>query len=244
MRATLLTALCAVAVAAPVHAQTSGRIRISVNVAQQVTSRSLDQSFSVPINVESAPITSSIDVPSAPLFDIGGSYRLIDRLSVGVAVSSLSRNVSASVDAQIPHPFFFNTLRPISGELTALQHKERAVHISALYVVPAGTKVDIGLFGGPSSISLKQDFVTDIDYTATYPYDAATFTGAPTETISKSVMGYNVGADVSYRLSPAVAVGGLIRFTGGSATITVGSGNDVDAKVGGLQAGGGIRFIF
>jgi hypothetical protein len=91
---------------------------------------------------------------------------------------------------------------------------------------------------------VKQDFVTDVDYTASYPFDTATFSGAPTESISKGVMGYNVGADVSWRLSRMLALGGLIRFTGASTSLTVASGNDVDVKIGGLQTGVGIRILF
>lgn len=243
MRATLLTMLCVVGLAQGASAQ-SERVRISVNAAAQVTSRTLTQSFTVPINVEPASISTSIDQASAPLFDIGGSYRFVTRLAVGVSVSSLSRNVDGTLDAKIPHPFFFNVPRSISGDLSGLQRKETGVHIYAMYFIPVGGKLDIGLFGGPSHFNVKQDLVTDVTYSATYPYDAATFTGAPTETISASANGYNVGADVSWRLSKVLAIGGLIRFTGASTTFSVASGNDVDADLGGLQTGAGIRVLF
>ena len=216
MRTTILTALCVVGLAQSAHAQSGQRLRISINAADQVSSRTLTQNFTVPINVESAPIATSIDLASAPMFDIGGSYRFLSRLAAGVSVSSLSRDVDGTLDAKIPHPFFFNAPRAISGNLSGLQHKEMGVHIYAMYLVPVGRKLDVGVFGGPSHFNVKQDFVTDVDYTASYPFDTATFSGAPTENISKGVMGYNVGADVSWRLSRMLALGGLIRFTGAS----------------------------
>lgn len=244
MRAPILAALCLAGLAHSAYAQSGDRIRISVNAADQVTSRTLTQSFSVPINVETAPITSSIDLASSPMFDIGGSYRFLNRLAVGVSVSSLSRDVDGTLDAKIPHPFYFSQLRPISGNLSGLQHKEIGVHIYAMYIVPIGGKLDVGVFGGPSRFNVKQDFVTDVDYTASYPFDTATFTGAPTENVSASVIGYNVGADISWRLTKMLAIGGLIRFTGASTTLSVASGNEVDAKIGGLQTGAGVRIIF
>lgn len=244
MRAAFLSMLCLAAVALPASAQSPGRIRISVNAADQVTSRTLTQSFTLPINVESAPISTSIDQASAPMFDVGGSYRFLARLAAGVSVSSLSRDVDGTLNGKIPHPFFFNLPRTISGDLSGLQHKETGVHIYAMYLVPIGSRLDIGIFGGPSHFSVKQDLVTDVSYTASYPFDAATFTGAPTQTVSTSVNGYNVGADVSWRFSRALAVGGLIRFTGASTTLSVASGNEVDADIGGLQTGAGIRIFF
>jgi hypothetical protein len=244
VRATVFAALCLVALAPGVQAQSTGRVRISVNAADQVTSRTLTQSFSVPINVEPAPISTSIDLARAPMFDVGGSFRFLNRLAAGVSVSSLSRDVDGTLDAKIPHPFFFNLPRTVDGDLSGLQHKETGVHIYAMYFVPIGGKLDIGLFGGPSHFNVKQDFVTDINYSATYPYDTASFTGAPTETVSASVNGYNVGADVSWRFSRLLAIGGLIRFTGASTTFSVASGNDVNADIGGLQTGVGIRIIF
>jgi outer membrane protein with beta-barrel domain len=244
VRSAVLAALCVVGLAHAARAQPGDRLRVSVNAAAQVTSHTLTQSFTIPINVESAPISTSLDLTSAPMFDIGASYRILNRLAVGVSATSLSRSIDGTFQAKIPHPFFFNTLRPISGDLSGLTHKEVGAHIYAMYFVPVSSKLDVGIFGGPSHFSVKQDFVTDVDYTSSYPFDTATFTGAPTETVSRGATGYNVGADVSWRLSKVLAVGGLIRVTGASTTFTVASGNTIDADVGGLQTGAGVRIMF
>lgn len=251
MRATLLAAVCMVAFAHGAQAQPARRaraqsqkIRISINAADQVTSRTLSQNFSVPVNAEPASIATAIDVMSAPMFDVGGSYRFLNRLAAGVAYSVLSKTVGGTVDAKIPHPFFFNQPRSISGDLSDLQHRESTVHVFAMYMLPLSARLEIGVFGGPSFFSVKQDFANDIQYQASYPFDTASFSGAPTETISRSATGYNVGTDIAWRLSKTLAVGGLIRFTGASTTFDVTSGNTVDADIGGLQTGAGIRIIF
>jgi hypothetical protein len=244
VRVAVLTALCLVGFSHAGHAQSGDRLRVSVNAAAQVTSRTLTQSFSVPINVESASISTSLDLKSAPMFDIGASYRIVKRLAVGVSATSLSRDIDGTLDAKIPHPFFFSTFRPVSGDLSGLTNKEVGAHIYAMYFIPAGDKLDIGVFGGPSHFSVKQEFVTDVDYTSSYPFDTATLTGAPTETISMGATGFNIGTDVSWRLSKVLAVGGLIRFTRASTTFTVANGNTIDADIGGLQTGAGVRILF
>jgi hypothetical protein len=62
--------------------------------------------------------------------------------------------------------------------------------------------------------------------------------------VSGSAFGFNVGADVGYRVTPTVSLGGLLRFARGSTTLDAGSGNEADLSAGGLMAGGGIRFRF
>jgi hypothetical protein len=242
MRAAILASLCLVGVAQVAHAQE--RLRISINAADQVTSRTLNQNFTVPINVEDAPISTSIEIANAPMFDIGASYRFLNRLAAGLSVSTLSRDVDGTLNAKIPHPFYFTMPRAIDGTIPGMHHQEIGVHVYAMYFIPLTGKLDLGVFGGPSHFSVKQDFATDVDYTASYPFDTATFTGAPLERISASVTGYNVGVDISWRVAHMLAVGGLIRFTGASTTFTVASGNQVNADLGGLQTGVGVRIIF
>jgi hypothetical protein len=178
------------------------------------------------------------------MFDIGVAYRFMGQLAAGFSVTTLSRDIDGTLSAQIPHPFYFNQPRSIGGTLPGMHHQETAIHIYAMYFVPLGSKLDLGLFGGPSHFTVKQDFATDVDYDATYPYDTATFTGAPLERISGSANGYNVGVDIAWHLSRMFAVGGLIRFTGASTTLTVDTRNTVDADIGGLQTGAGLRIIF
>jgi hypothetical protein len=100
------------------------------------------------------------------------------------------------------------------------------------------------VFGGLSVFNAKQDLVTDVTYTESYPYDTATFTGATVSRQSVTKSGYNVGADVSWMFSERVGVGGLVRFSRATADYSVSSTNQVSVDLGGLQAAAGIRFRF
>jgi hypothetical protein len=98
---------------------------------------------------------------------------------------------------------------------------------------------------GPSFYSVKQDFVTDISYSETYPYDSATFAGATLVGQSQRKTGFNVGVDVGLRLARSVGVGGLFRYSKASLDFAVPNvSTPVKIDAGGLQAGGGLRLYF
>src|SRR5262249_1711439 len=124
-----------------------------------------------------------------------------------------------------------------------LERNELATHIQAVYVVPRG-KLDVAIAGGPSWFNVKQDLVTDVIYTETYPYDVATFTSATTNRATKSAVGFTVGVDVGIRFNAIVGVGGLVRFTRAPTDLSAANGVAVKVNAGGVQVGGGLRVYF
>ena len=156
MRATILLTIVIVGLSPAAQAQSAAeRVRVSVNGATQPTTRTVSQSFSLTKNLEKAPITAGIDLAGSPLFDVGVSVRLIQRLAVGVAVSSLSRTVDGTVNAKIPHPFYFNALRTIDASLSGLKQSEMAVHIAATYFIPISPKLRVSRARCASSSSKR-----------------------------------------------------------------------------------------
>lgn len=59
--------------------------------------------------------------------------------------------------------------------------------------------------------------------------------------ISKTTVGLNVGVDVTYLVTKKIGVGGLARYTRGSADL---DGATEKLTVGGFQIGGGLRIRF
>ena len=76
--------------------------------------------------------------------------------------------------------------------------------------------------------------------TQTYPYDTAAFSGATAVHRSRSRVGFNAGADVSYRLRPHVGLG--VGVTYSHASVPLDDTLTVDA--GGAHLNGGLRFRF
>jgi len=237
----LLTALWAPAAA--FGQSDTGRFRVSINGGGQVSSNTVSQSFSVQKNLEAAPITVDMSAKRAPIFDAGIVVRIAGPLAVGFAVSYLTHDSTASITADIPHPFFFNRPRSISGS-TPVSRTEGAGHIEAVYELSGGGRLDVLLSGGPSIFNVRQTLVTDVTYSDAFPFDTATFRAGVTADATKTVAGFNVGGDVTWRFSRTIGIGGLIRYAQAHATVSGANNSAVKIDVGGLQVGGGLRLLF
>ena len=170
--------------------------------------------------------------------------RVWRNLAVGVAVSAFGKESDTSVTARIPHPFFFDRDRQVSGSPGDLRREETAVHVQAIWVVPVSAALEVAVFGGPTFFNISQDLVTDVLFTQVYPYDTATYAGISTGRQSESKVGFNVGADVSFYFSGHVGVGWLARFSRATIDLPSQDGGTVTVDTGGFQTGGGLRLRF
>jgi len=123
---------------------------------------------------EASEIDNRYHTGGVPGFEADGGVRVWRNLAVGVGVSRFSKETTAAVSAQIPHPFFFNKPRAVSGDAASLTRDETAVHLQALWMVAISRRWQLALSGGPSWFSVGQDLVGDVTVTQTYPFDTAT----------------------------------------------------------------------
>lgn len=216
------------AVAAP-------RAVISINGGYQSASDTFTEEKTFSLYQETARFTSHYEVQSAPTIDAGGAVRLWKNLGVGVAFTSFKDDRDITIDGTLPHPFFFNKPRAISGT-TPGTREETAVHLDAVYFAPVSRKFEVLLFGGASFFSAKQTVVTAINYAEAFPYDTVSFTSATVSQEKESKVGFNVGADVGFYFSKYIGVGGIVRFSRASVPFSLG-----DRDVGGAEVGGGVR---
>src|SRR5207249_19273 len=114
-----------------------------------------------------------------------------------------AKSTATDITAQVPHPFFFNSPRTVTGRATGLAHNETAIHANVVYAVPSKS-IDLLISGGPSLIRLGQDVVDNVAYSESYPYDTATFTKALVSNGAWWGIGWNAGADASWKLSRRV----------------------------------------
>ena len=232
-------------VSAPAMAQTLSRGWISVNGGYQATTNDFSDGATFTEHAEQGRFDSDYTVKGGPTFDIAGGARIIGPLAVGVGVTRVSRSTPIVLSAEVPHPFFFSTPRTVEGEIGGLKREELAVHLQARGVFPVGNRMQVMVFGGPSFFSVKQGMVTDFNITETYPYDTAAFSSGVTTEAKESKVGFNAGGDVAFFFSRQVGVGFGVQFSGADVELpSAASGATADVKVGGLQAGGGLRLRF
>lgn len=201
------------------------------------------QSFTLTRNVETLPVQTSLSLGVAPFFDGGARVRVTRTLSIGAVGFLSASKADGSLDAQVPHPFYFNQPRAIGGTLSRLDHSERGVHVELAYPISVARGREITVFGGPSFVHVQQALVTDLAYTESYPFDTATFSNATTGAVTANAFGANVGADVTWRLGRSVRAGALVRYTFANPTLTAAPGNSVSMHAGGYQVGGGLRML-
>jgi hypothetical protein len=239
----LLTLALVAAVAPAAGAQPAApRGLVTVNGGYQSPSRTFTDSFTFEANLEDATVRTDYDVNGGPFFDGGVSVRLFGPIGAGVAVSRFSRTGTASIAGTIPHPFFFDRGRDVSAEDDA-KRTETAIHAQLVAYLPASDRLLLVLSAGPSFFTVEQGLVTAVTWNDSYPFDEASLRRATVSLERERKVGFNVGADVTVRFGRSFGVGGMIRY----AATTVSLANDQRAlklDAGGLQVGGGVRFLF
>lgn len=216
----------------------------SINGIYQVTTNDFDDGATFRENAEDGRYDTDYTVKGGPAVDVAGGMRLWRNLAVGAGVTRFSRSTPVALSGSIPHPFFFSRPRTISGEIANLKREELAVHVQARGVMPVGRRLQVMVFGGPSFFQVKQGVVTDFTYQDTYPYDTATFASAETTTAKESKLGFNAGGDVAFFFTRRLGVGVSAQFSGTEIDVPSASGQTQTVRIGGLQAGGGLRVRF
>jgi hypothetical protein len=239
----LAAVIIALSSSVPVFAQGTPkeRVAITIGVADQTSATTFSQTTDFEAYSETGTISTSYSITQKPRFDIGGVGRIWHGLGVGVAATAMTVSDPAQITGQIPHPIKENQPRPLTGSQDAFHH-ESAIHLQAVYWFQPTPRLDVLISGGPSFMTVEQDFVSDVSYSQTFPYDSVTFQGATMTREKKSVVGANGGAEVGVRLVSHLGVVGLVRFS--SATASFPDTGATSIKLGGLEVGGGLHITF
>jgi hypothetical protein len=258
VRAAVLSLLATLVYVAPVAAQAPrpgdtprpgpGPKRPAIAITfwggQQSATKVLTDRYAPIVNAEPASFESRYGSRGGSLLDVGGAVNLRKQLWVGAGFGQSNHSVTADVSGSIPHPFRFNTLRPISGTSPSLDRAQTAIHVSVLWRHDVSRKIDITGFAGPSWFTAKHDLIDDITYSESYPYETASYSSVTVSRQSAKAIGFNVGAAVTYALTRHIGVGGQVRHATASVTFDLPSGRQLDSTAGGTQMGAGVRLTF
>jgi hypothetical protein len=197
-----------------------------------------------PVYQESAELVADQEAGTGPALELGLGYRLFSRVGVRAAYALLRRDTSATVRADIPHPFFFETPRGLEATLEGLEYEERAAHLD-LEVWPVTGRFELGLFGGVAFVSVEADLVDRVEYDEEYPYDAVTFRAATTSRSgSESAVGWSAGAVAVFTLAPRWGLAVQARYTKAKVDLSTAGGAASPVDAGGWRALGLLRFGF
>jgi hypothetical protein len=217
---------------------------VTINGGYQATSNDFGDSTTFRANAEDGRLETDYAVQAGPAFDIAGGATVWRQLAIGVGVTRFSRSTPLTINASVPHPFFFNQPRSVTGEVGGLKREELAVHLQARGLIPTRGRLQAMVFGGPSFFRVKQGVISQVVYAETYPYDVASVGQALTTDASESKLGFNVGGDIAYFFTRQVGIGFTAQFAGATVEMPAPDGGTTDVKAGGLQTGGGLRLRF
>ena len=165
-------------------------------------------------------------------------------VGVGVGVDYLVHSPEATVDARVPHPFFFSQLRDATFKTSGLSAHEAAVNFDGVWMPQPFGSLKVMIFGGPTVFHVSQTVVTDVVLNSQYPFDTVTITGVKTANRASNLLGFHVGGDVAYFFTPSTGVGGGVRFSRAKLKFDNDSGVTTDGNAGGVSVVAGVRFRF
>ena len=219
------------------------RIWISVSGGIQTAGSGFDDAFDVPLYAETERVTVDYPAKGGGLFAARGGYRVWKRLTIGAGVTHFSRRADAQVQAQLPHPFFDNQFRLVEGATSVLR-AETGGDVLIGWMQPLSDRLRVIVTAGPSFLNVEQTVVTDVEFSETYPYDTAEFTGAATRRATRRATGFNAGADVMWMFSRRFGAGALVQYTHARARLGTGTNRSISVDLGGVQAAGGLRLTW
>jgi opacity protein-like surface antigen len=176
--------------------------------------------------------------------DFMGGGPVWHSLGIGFAVGYHKRNRAATIDAEIPHPYYYDTPRSASFTTPPLESREAVFGFPAIFMPPAFGPVKVLLFGGPSIFRITQTQVTNILVTEVAPYDTVTINSVTSEDIKGTFWGYHAGADVAVFFTRSVGVGGGFRYSHGNIKQFEQDAASTSGTAGGVSVVAGVRFRF
>lgn len=246
---------CTLLVSTPLDAQENQawpeRAFITIDVPFQPLDNDFAESLSFADtirNTENVNFVTNYASTRGALFDVGGGVRLAKQLGVGVTASWFRRSGSGSFDLTVPNPFVANRPFDVAGSVSGLQRRELGIHIRGLYALALGGKTRVMLAGGPSIFNTKQDLVRSIEFDILPGFTSTRFDRALITAVERTVVGFNVGADITWTLTSHLGVGTVTRYSRAKVTMDPGAASGVSRAIelhaGGLHIGGGIRLLF
>jgi hypothetical protein len=222
------------------------RYRFSIFLNGALTTSALEFSEARRFDMfkEEALIDSLYRDPKSQGLQIGGRVLIKGPIGLNTSVEVFDNDREAAFEALLPHPFFFEQYRGLSGGRAGLRHQEKALHLGAVFSKTWADHFILDLFGGPSIFSTRTEVLVDILYSEVYPYDAVVPLGAEYGVFEDHPLGYHIGANATYRMVGILGIDFGLSFSKGRVQLYPSDSGTVEFDAGGLRAGAGIRLLF
>jgi hypothetical protein len=231
----LLATAASAARAQTLTPQTEGGPFISLAVGGQPQTRSFSSSGAFSSFNEVGRFQINQNIGRAIMVDVAGGYRMGEHLGFGVSVWTARAKSAVAASASIPDPLFFGRFTTVTLSDDDRKASTVGVNLFVMWTQPISDRFDATVTVGPTvtrtSLEVGAITVAPNSQTATLSFDTQSKTSAK---------GGNIGLDLGYRYNEQYTFGIFVRYAGGEADLPAAP----KLKVGGLQAGGIIRYHF
>jgi opacity protein-like surface antigen len=248
-KSVLLVLVCAAAMlpstARAQFVPVEGKVIVNANVGFQTGGGDLERNETFDLYDEQASVDVVQEIKGGGFFEFGAQYKVNKQFGIGLTYGYLSSKGDGALSGSLPHPLFFDQPRAITASAADLSHKENQWHFQAVYYIPFTEKVDFAVSGGPSLFNVKQQLLRGVQFSENPPaYTTVTIDTVDIVEPTDSGWGFNIGADMTYALTPHLGVGAILRYSWANVEFNLSDTQTADVKAGGFQIGGGVRYRF
>jgi hypothetical protein len=219
------------------------RVRVLVNGLYNPTDIGFSDTSTFPLFLEEGRSTRSYDGGKGFVFEAGAMVGILKGLGAMGSLEIYQSDFDGQFEESLPHPLYFDRPRTVSGDITGLEYKEKAVHVDAVYTRNfPGFTVDV--FGGPTFFLTNTDVLDRVTTTSEYPFDEATVRSTSSRTLDDNPIGFNAGGAFTWRLTEVVGIAFQTRYSHAAIGLAGEGGEEIDLDAGGFRVGGGIRLSF
>ena len=176
-------------------------------------------------------------------YEFGALVRILGPVGIVASAELFDSAPSATYRNRLPHPFFYDRLRELSGEQPALSWSERALHVDPVLSLDFGPRLSVDAFSGVSIFFTETEVLDEILYEEVFPYDSLVSKGTTFRRMEARPLGYNLGVSTTLRLLGVLGMNFGLRYSRAEVRLDLAEGREIHFEAGGLRFGAGLRIL-
>lgn len=226
----------------PVEIKKFKRFSLRGSYFMGFTAETLTSTYTPTIYREQTSFATAYEAKKGNTIDAALGFKFSPAFGVEVGGSIASRDVAAAMTAAVPHPLLFGNPRQVTGN-AGYELKETDFYLNLMYTLKMNS-LAIDLFAGPCYVMSETTVVTGYTLTDAYPYTQVDVAYG-SQVVKKNVFGFDAGIAAGYYFGDTVGLVLSGRFISAKAKFdTATDVPGVEYKLGGLQAGVGLKIKF
>lgn len=176
------------------------RFLVTANLGIQAQSTPRTDIVNFKYGEELGEIRSSQTLGPYVSFDVGGSMRVWKQIGIGMSRAHAQGTATAMIEADVPHPMFYEWTRNARTSKAGLTHREVGYHIYGQLLLPISSSTLVTVSGGPSYFNASQELVAKVEPIERNPpwFETVQIVSSDIDKVTTGAWGYNAGFDLTY----------------------------------------------